>query len=431
MLLIKERIWLSCVITSNDILNVELDFVFVKSKIVNIILVNIIFLRNCRRAHLKKLMIMLNDPFLNKFNEWSLQTRRANMDFSPIFSESVVYRYIAKYASKSEIKSNTYNDIMTDILDKKCVESEDCKKGIRKLLLSTCAERDYSAQEVIHFFNGDFVVINLKNRDWVSISYGFGSNNLIDNYINRPSTLEKLSIFELAKWYHVKDGEFKRRKRSAIVRFFPRLKKSFNEVEYYTYMSQIFYPWRSISDVGFVDENIKSHVDSCIGKYIQNCDIQENVADLEDPICDPSSKVKDNEQILSEFNPNIKSKGLGKTRKDVKYKWDKYSGKIRRDDVQIINEYLRKDFEIGFSLSQCLPDLNTEQLQFLHFIKLAVSKAIGMPGTGKSYLLKACVKYCKDPRSRAESKYGISTRNEAGTQRAGQHVYSRQGSAQE
>ncbi|KAK3916872.1 ATP-dependent DNA helicase [Frankliniella fusca] len=77
----------------------------------------------------------------------------------------------------------------------------------------------------------------------------------------------------------------------------------------------------------------------------------------------------------------------------LQYKWDKYSGKIRRDDVQIINEYLRKDLEIGFSLSECLPDLNTEQLKFLHFIKLAVSKAIGMPGTGKSYLLKACVKY--------------------------------------
>ncbi|KAE8746251.1 hypothetical protein FOCC_FOCC007123 [Frankliniella occidentalis] len=121
----------------------------------------------------------LKDPSLNNTLNYTL------------LWPQIVYRYIAKYASKSEVKLETYYAIMTQILDKKCVEGEHCKQAVRKLLLSTCAERDYCAQEVVrflmgyHFYNKsrDFVTINLKNRDWVSISYGYGSNNVIDNYI--------------------------------------------------------------------------------------------------------------------------------------------------------------------------------------------------------------------------------------------------------
>ncbi|KAE8747764.1 hypothetical protein FOCC_FOCC005587 [Frankliniella occidentalis] len=154
-----------------------------------------------------------NDPYLNKFNDWTLQTWRANIDFSPIFSETVVYRYIAKYASKSEVKSETYNAIMTQILDKRCVEGP----------------------------------------------------------------------------------------------------------------------------------------------------------------------------------------------------WDRYSKRVTRDEVQIIDEYIRRDVEFGFLSTSTFENLNSEQVQFLNFIKYRINTIVhhedvksvftilqGMPGTGKSYLLKACVKCISD-----------------------------------
>ncbi|KAK3907201.1 ATP-dependent DNA helicase [Frankliniella fusca] len=46
-----------------------------------------------------------NDILLNKYNAWVLQTWRSNIDFTAIVSEDILYRYIAKYAAKCEIKS--------------------------------------------------------------------------------------------------------------------------------------------------------------------------------------------------------------------------------------------------------------------------------------------------------------------------------------
>ncbi|KAK3917466.1 ATP-dependent DNA helicase [Frankliniella fusca] len=91
-----------------------------------------------------------NDQLLNKYNKWVLQTWRANIDISPIVNKRIVYRYIAKYASKSEIKSLCYNQVLTDILNTDGDEGEMSKKAIRKLLVSSCAERDYCAQELFY-----------------------------------------------------------------------------------------------------------------------------------------------------------------------------------------------------------------------------------------------------------------------------------------
>ncbi|XP_052130984.1 uncharacterized protein LOC127751444 [Frankliniella occidentalis] len=79
-----------------------------------------------------EIVFQRNDQFVNNFNPWILQTWRSNIDFSPIVSERILYKYIAKYANL------LYNGQFED---------EHCKKVIRKLLVKTCAEHDYSAQE--------------------------------------------------------------------------------------------------------------------------------------------------------------------------------------------------------------------------------------------------------------------------------------------
>ncbi|KAK3922574.1 ATP-dependent DNA helicase, partial [Frankliniella fusca] len=356
-----------------------------------------------------------NDPFLNKYNSWVLQTWRANIDFSPIFSKAIVYRYIAKYASKSEIKSQAYNEIMTTILDKKCAESENCKQAIRKLLLSTCAERDYCAQEVFHFLMGyhfyektrDIVIINLSQRDWVSIHNGFGSNNVIDNYMERSTYFEKLSIYEYSKWFYVSGGAIKRRKNFAVVRFFPRYRKEFDEYAYYQWMSQVFYPWREIADVSYIDEEIRGYVDKCVSHYTNLGDYIKNEDNESDDINDNcSNKLKSNEQILSEFIPNLRKRNLGKEKSDTNYSWDRYSCKLKKEEIQIVDNYLRKDLDFSMISHTTCENLNAEQIQFLNYIKCKTDQIAnneesypifcmlqGMPGTGKSYLLRECVKY--------------------------------------
>lgn len=59
-----------------------------------------------------------NDPLVNRYNSWLLKTWRGNVDISGIFNSNSVYRYIAKYASKSEIKSSQYCEMLKNVLDR-------------------------------------------------------------------------------------------------------------------------------------------------------------------------------------------------------------------------------------------------------------------------------------------------------------------------
>ncbi|KAE8745010.1 hypothetical protein FOCC_FOCC008321, partial [Frankliniella occidentalis] len=74
-----------------------------------------------------------NDKIVNiDFKRNDVYTWRANVDFSPILTKEVVYRYIAKYASKSEKKSNTYYHVLSEIVNKACEQSKYAKKATRK-----------------------------------------------------------------------------------------------------------------------------------------------------------------------------------------------------------------------------------------------------------------------------------------------------------
>src|SRR5699024_9520966 len=57
-----------------------------------------------------------DDPWLCRYNPLISQIWRANTDFSPIASKEAVLRYIAKYASKGEIASTSYKELLNDII---------------------------------------------------------------------------------------------------------------------------------------------------------------------------------------------------------------------------------------------------------------------------------------------------------------------------
>ena len=56
-----------------------------------------------------------NDDRLNVHSIELLTIWRANVDFQPVLSRYVVLKYIAKYASKSEKRSESYHDTITRI----------------------------------------------------------------------------------------------------------------------------------------------------------------------------------------------------------------------------------------------------------------------------------------------------------------------------
>ena len=65
----------------------------------------------------KKYDPVRNDDRLNVHNIDLIIMWHANVDFQPVLSWHVVLKYIAKYASKEERRSESYHDMLTRILD--------------------------------------------------------------------------------------------------------------------------------------------------------------------------------------------------------------------------------------------------------------------------------------------------------------------------
>jgi hypothetical protein len=114
-------------------------------------------------------------------------------------------------------KSKTLDDLVQDLF----TELDDCelaKKAIQKLLVHSCAERDFSSQEVLHLATGkklmsssrSFVKINFQN-EWTSVGQLDNHDNFNDNEVFKkfikiiPNTL--CHIFNTFKSYSRKLNE--------------------------------------------------------------------------------------------------------------------------------------------------------------------------------------------------------------------------------
>ena len=71
------------------------------------------------------------------------------MDFQPVLSRYVVLKYIAKYASKAEGKSETYHHMLTRIATA-TRPKDPTSYAYQRLLLEAIVDRDISAQETCH-----------------------------------------------------------------------------------------------------------------------------------------------------------------------------------------------------------------------------------------------------------------------------------------
>ncbi|KAK3918326.1 ATP-dependent DNA helicase [Frankliniella fusca] len=361
-----------------------------------------------------------NDVFMNKYNPWLLQTWRANIDFSPVISKRVVYQYIAKYASKSEIKSICYNKVLTDILNKGCDESECAKKAIRKLLISTCAERDYCSQEVMHYLMGyhfyhssrDFVVLNLKNLDWTSVSYRGNQKNILDMYAARPRRFDKFSLFEFAKVLYICKTDVFIRSRHAVVRCFPRIQQDIPFDNLLRHITVLFFPWRSLDDLLYVDDDMRQYSLRLFSKYMKTPnleDLDDNDEDFSEIKTRASSEGNDVVHVLSSYNPNKTHQSTRSEQLHNLYmRWDYLSSKLTLDTIHIITELLQSETKTHRPDVMDYSVLNSDQKRvFKHIMSIAekISKGDqssfeflivqGMAGTGKTYLLKCCAQYVK------------------------------------
>lgn len=370
-----------------------------------------------------------NDALLNKFIAWLLQTWRSNVDASPIFSDYAVSRYIAKYSAKCEVKSNELDSLISDIINTHNDDNDHCKRIVKRLLVSTCAERDYSAQEVMHLLMGyelfhcsrSFVVINLKKPMWEKVSES-KTVTFVTHYTNRPPHLEKLNLINCARKYYVSKNRWVERKQEAIVRVFPRIKHSFNlDIEEVRLTCMFNLPWRNSSDFNEPIEELIHRLKIVDIDLECDDDFTLEWSHDEDSTVESDSETEETPHD-NENNDDWKllSRMTGKKKKDstktvnkkaveqMNFKWDyahdKYDIDVLLNSVKEVKSFRKsKPVEpVDYS------SLNEDQMKvFSHFCSLVkgfkkkkvwVKERLivvqGKAGYGKSYLLKAMKYYC-------------------------------------
>ena len=182
-----------------------------------------------------------NDPYINSHNRLQLQGWRANVDLKPVLSIYAALQYIAKYASKAEPRSAAFTEIFNQILSNSD-PNDSSLTTIQKLLLTSVAERDISAQETCHLIlsiplyhsSRTFITLNISEETWRWIR-GTGNNedgnelSRINNagrttqshlkeYWNRPVEFEEFSLFKLYLTHKKINGKWKKCKKENIIR---------------------------------------------------------------------------------------------------------------------------------------------------------------------------------------------------------------------
>ncbi|KAF4946590.1 hypothetical protein FSARC_14163 [Fusarium sarcochroum] len=90
-----------------------------------------------------------NDAWLNNYNRTLILSWLTNIGTSPYTSVHAVINYIAKYRSKSEKKTERFNQIAKAILPR-VNSSRGLASFVAKFMNGLLSERDWSAQEIHH-----------------------------------------------------------------------------------------------------------------------------------------------------------------------------------------------------------------------------------------------------------------------------------------
>ena len=155
-----------------------------------------------------------NDGLINSYNPVQLSAWRANVDMQYCVSRRKVIEYCAKYATKSEPRSQPLKEIFSKIV-RSLKEDSSSLKAVQKLLINSVGERDFSAQETCHLLlqipmfkaSRDFVVLSLDGSRAVNDRLGEDQPATVlptlDHYISRPTSanFERITLLRFVQDY--------------------------------------------------------------------------------------------------------------------------------------------------------------------------------------------------------------------------------------
>ena len=128
-----------------------------------------------------------------------LSAWRANVDMRYCVSHRKVIEYCAKYATKSEPRSQPLKEIFAAIV-RSLKEDSSPLKAVQKFLINSVGERDFSAQETCHLLlqllmfkasHDFFVLIQDGSRavdEHLNEDQPATVLSALDHYVSRPAT---------------------------------------------------------------------------------------------------------------------------------------------------------------------------------------------------------------------------------------------------
>ena len=192
-----------------------------------------------------------NDPLINSFNPIQLSEWRANVHMQYCVSRQKAISYCAKYVTKCEPRSQSLKDVYATIV-RGLKENDVALMVVQKLLISTTAEQDYSAQETCHLLlmlpmymaSQDFVMLSLDGSRQVEERLEEGKPatalSALHHYISRPATahFEEMTLLHFVQHYSMPKGvgeEPVARKKMVVVRVRPHCSPDTSGPQYEQY----------------------------------------------------------------------------------------------------------------------------------------------------------------------------------------------------
>lgn len=130
-----------------------------------------------------------------------------------IVSRQRVIEYCAKYATKSEPRSQTVREVFQGIV-RSLKDGNTSLTAVQKLLINCVGQRDYSSQETCHLLlqlpmykaSRDFVVLSLDGSRTVELNTGTHAAtapSILDHYLARSfnSVFSNITLLTFARSY--------------------------------------------------------------------------------------------------------------------------------------------------------------------------------------------------------------------------------------
>ena len=265
-----------------------------------------------------ELLTARNDSLSNSYNAIQLSGWRANVDMKYIVSKQKVVEYCAKYATKSEPRSESMREIFQKIVNS-LKDGNSSLTVVQKLLINTIAERDYSAQETCHLLlqlpmfkaSRDFIVLSLDSSRMVDENYQEGQQatvpSVLDHYVTRPSTpvFNDMTLLTFASTYCMPkqpSAEPTRRRKDVIVIVRPYCPSDHDAPTYEQYCRQqlmLHVSFRQISHIlGEHDAYAEAYATFLLSTGARSNSLQDDIHRLEVQHQISSDDESDSDQVI-------------------------------------------------------------------------------------------------------------------------------------